>query len=312
MRGKIVFLIILPCLLSLSSVVFAELSIKVIYWKSLDVQMPSQDEIDSLRDVMIEVQSFFASEMDRYGFGEKTFDFTKDIEVVEGLLKLHQYTSPLTIHRESPSLIEFGLDNQIYVVFLGEAEHIGRGNAASQQLCANIPEQLIYCNNLVVIPTESRHITLPLLAHEIGHAFSLDHPQQRLIANRVDVMYFPLHVVPGVTMTLKDFALSQADAKFLNDGGRLSVQQDSQVLNQEIEIDTDVNNDGYTDLSDCLIVRSGMSVKSTYDTDINNDGVTDEIDLLIVKAKAVEAIVAAAPSLKILKNVTTWGVLKQK
>jgi hypothetical protein len=307
MKEKIVFLIILLCLLSLTSVVFAESPIKVIYWKSLDVQTPSQDEIDSLRDVMIEVQSFFASEMDRYGFGEKTFDF-KDIEVVEGVLKLHQYTSHWMIQRESP-LIERGLDNQIYVVFFGGSGHIGGNNALSQQLCANIPEQLTYCNILIVIPTESRHITLPLLAHEIGHAFSLDHPQQRLIANRVDVMYLPLHVIPGVTMTLKDFALSQKDAKFLNNGGRLSVQQDSQVLDQEI--DTDVNNDGYTDLSDCLIVRSGMSVKSTYDTDINNDGVTNILDLMLVKAAAFEAIVAAAPSQQKVIT-TTWGAIKQK
>lgn len=302
MKEKILFLITL-LFLFLSSA-FAEPPIKVIYWKSSDVEMPRQDEIDRLRDVMIEVQKFFASEMNRYGFGEKTFAF-ENIEVVEGKLKVNQYTSALTIHRETP-LTENGLDNQIYVVFLGGTGEIGRGNAVSQQLCANIPEQLIYCNNLVVIPTGTHHITLPLLAHEIGHAFSLDHPQHRLIKNKVDVMYFPLHVIPGVKMTLKDFALNQNDAEFLNNGGRLSVQQDS----QEVEIDTDVNGDGYTDLSDCLIVRSGMSVRSTYDTDINNDGVTNILDLMLVKAAAFEAIALAAPS-KQRAITTTWGALKQ-
>ena len=59
------------------------------------------------------------------------------------------------------------------------------------------------------------------------------------IANRVDVMYLPLHVIPGVTMTLKDFALSQKDTTFLNESDRLSVQQDSQDSNQDI--DADVN-----------------------------------------------------------------------
>ena len=208
----------------------AEPPIEVIYWQASDVQTPSQDELDSFHDVMIEVQSFFASEMNRHGFGEKTFAFNK-IKIVEGTKKLSQYTSSLwTIANETP-LIERGLDNQIYVVFLGKARSIGRGNAVSQQLCANIPEQLIYCNNLVVIPTESPHIVLPLVAHEIGHAFSLDHPAQRLIKNRVDIMYFPLHVIPGVTMTLKNFVLSVKDATFLNDGGRLSVQEGFQVSN---------------------------------------------------------------------------------
>lgn len=76
-------------------------------------------------------------------------------------------------------------------------------------------------------------------------------------------------------------------------------------------IDADVNRDGYVDLYDVLIVRSGMQKDVSYDTDINNDGVTDEIDLLIVKAKAHEAIAAAAPSKRKTK-LTTWGALKRR
>ena len=77
----------------------------------------------------------------------------------------------------------------------------------------------------------------------------------------------------------------------------------------EFTIDADVNNDGYVDLSDVLIVRSGMTRASTYDTDVNNDGTTNILDLLIVKAKALEAIAAAAPR-KRKVNITTWGTLK--
>jgi len=290
------------CFLLICSLAFAESPIRVIYWQSSDVEMPSQAELDALQDVMVAVQSFFALEMDRHGFGEKTFDF-KDIEVVEGKRKLSQYTSHWTMVNES-DLIERGLDNQIYVVFFGGSGHIGGNAAISQQLCQNIPEQLIYCNNLVVIPAESRHIMLPLLAHEIGHAFSLDHPTQRLIAGKVDVMYFPLHVVRGVTMTLENFVLSFKDATFLNDGGRLSVQS-----NQD---PADVNGDGSIDLTDVFIVRSAMKGGSTpYDTDLNSDGVTNMMDLTIVKLAAIEAIVAAAPS-KRSTITTTWGALKQK
>ncbi len=78
-----------------------------------------------------------------------------------------------------------------------------------------------------------------------------------------------------------------------------------------IEIDADVNDDGYVDLYDVLIVRSGMNQSVKYDTDVNNDGVTNEVDLLIVKAKAVEAIVAASPR-KRKVNITTWGNLKKR
>ena len=76
-------------------------------------------------------------------------------------------------------------------------------------------------------------------------------------------------------------------------------------------IDTDVNDDGYTDLYDCLIVRSGMSIESSYNTDINNDGVTNILDLMLVKAAAFEAIAAAAPSKRKVLT-TTWGELKRK
>ncbi len=291
-------------LLTVTSLVFAESPIKVFYWQASDVKI-QKDEIEYLTDAMIETQSFFASEMDRYGFGEKTFAFD-DIEIVEAKLKLRQYTSLWTIQRES-TVIEWGLDNQIYVVFLGGTGEIGGNTAISQQLCANIPEQLIYCNNLVVVPTAYREILLPLLAHEIGHAFSLDHAPKRLIANQVDVMYLPLHVTPGVTMTLKDFALNQKDAEFLEAGDRLSVQQSP----QETAIDADVNKDGYVDLYDVLIVRSGMNQSVKYDTDINDDGVTDEVDLHIVKSIAMQAIAAASPRKRKVK-LTTWAGLKRR
>ena len=75
-------------------------------------------------------------------------------------------------------------------------------------------------------------------------------------------------------------------------------------------IDADINDDGYVDLSDVMIVRSGMTQKSTYNTDVNADGVTNILDLLLVKAKAFEAIAAAAPE-KRKVNITTWGSIKE-
>ena len=230
----LLFLLVFAAVSELS----AEPPIEVIYFKPLDVQTPSQDEIDSIRDVMVEVQSFFAAEMDRYGFGPKTFDFNTDIRVVEGKRKLHQYTDVWMIQNEYP-VIERGLDNAIYVVFLGGAGSFGGGSAVSQQLCANIPEQLKYCNNLIIIPADIKLLWEVLAAHEIGHAFSLDHPPERLILNRVDIMYFPLWVIPGVKEELKNYALNREDATFLNEEGRLFIQEDSQDESQQI--DADVN-----------------------------------------------------------------------
>ncbi|MDE0426709.1 MAG: dockerin type I domain-containing protein [Candidatus Poribacteria bacterium] len=65
-------------------------------------------------------------------------------------------------------------------------------------------------------------------------------------------------------------------------------------------------------MSVVLIVRSAIKHKNSYNTDVNGDGVTNEIDLLIVKAKAHEAIVAAAPTSIRKKKITTWGALKRR
>lgn len=82
--------------------------------------------------------------------------------------------------------------------------------------------------------------------------------------------------------------------------------------NSDIDLDIDVNDDGNIDIYDVMIVRSGMSSKTTYDTDINNDGITDEVDLAIVKAAAHAAIAAAAPARYRSKKITTWGALKRR
>ena len=80
-------------------------------------------------------------------------------------------------------------------------------------------------------------------------------------------------------------------------------------------INADVNADGYVDLSDVMIVRSGMQNSTSYDTDLNDDDITDEIDLAIVKLAAIDSIAAAAPSKERLRKrkvkITTWGAIKR-
>lgn len=307
-ESKNFFLFVGLFLVCFSSFVSAEPPIEVIYWKSSDVKSPSQNELDSIHEVMVEVQSFFASEMDRHGFGLKTFDFNSEITVIDGKLKLHQYMSSHWEIVNESLLIERGWQNQIWVVFWGGASHVRPGaNALSQRLCQVNPQQEKYCNNLVLIPAAASDYHLPLVAHEIGHAFGInDHSPERFYLCWVDIMYFPLAVIPGVKEKLKNYAFNQEHAILLNEGERLSIQQDS---DQDIVLDTDVNNDGYTDLYDCLIVRAGMSAETVYDTDINNDGITNILDLMLVKAAAFEAIAAAAPSKRRVK-ITTLGALK--
>lgn len=85
------------------------------------------------------------------------------------------------------------------------------------------------------------------------------------------------------------------------------------TLPNETDFDADINNDGLVDLSDVRLVRMAMQTSILYDTDVNNDGITNELDILLVKAKAHEAIAAAAPAIAIRKKkLTTWGALKRR
>lgn len=79
------------------------------------------------------------------------------------------------------------------------------------------------------------------------------------------------------------------------------------------DIDADIDNNGFVDLSDVLLVRSAINSPMPYDTDVNNDGKTDELDVLLVKEQAHAAIIAAAPSLIRKRKITigTWGQLKK-
>ena len=96
----------------------------------------------------------------------------------------------------------------------------------------------------------------------------------------------------------------------------ITTDTDENDTDKEVEIDVcDVNQDGQIDLEDVKIVRSAMTqVLNDYNTDVNADGVTNNIDLNIVKLKAIEFIIAAAPSVvrPQSKIITTWGKIKKK
>ena len=319
LRQHALFLVVLATLLTFIGFVLAadaEPPIEIIYFKPSDIKTPSQDEIDSFRDLMIEIQSFFASEMDRYGFGQKTFAFNPNIRVVEGRLKAERYSDVDTVKNEIHQ-IDFEVQNKIDIVFLaGRQRILGGALGAILPLCwtwPGQPQDVNDCNYFGVIPTGYKEFLLPVTAHEIGHAFGLHHTPNMTVSGLTDIMFEQPIFYEGVKEELKNYAFSLKDATFLDRGSRLSVQQtiqqDPQGSNQEIVIDTDVNDDGYTDLYDCLIVRSGMSAETNYDTDINNDGVTNILDLMLVKAAAFEAIAAAAPSKRKVK-ITSWASQK--
>ena len=298
--------IFLTLFLSLMCVSFvsAQPVIELIYFAPSDVQgLNERLDLKRIVDYVAAGQKFYALEMDRLGFGPKTFEFNKDVVVVRGERGLNDYQNIDDIRPEIPNRSAWHANN-IQVVFLaGHYEFEGVPGILEQKCFAKVndPDD-IRCKKYVIMPWglgDKLNIE-PITAHEIGHALGLPH-----VTGKTNYLMHPVReVIPGVEGKVSVLELSMECGEILNTSDEVSLRPD--LL---LEIDADVNADGYVDLSDVLIVRSAIQNSVSYDTDVNNDGVTDEVDLLIVKALAIEAIAKASPSKRKVK-ITTWGAMK--
>ena len=298
--------VFLTLFLSLMCVSFvsAQPVIELIYFAPSDVQgLNERLDLKRIVDYVAAGQKFYALEMDRLGFGPKTFEFNKDVVVVRGERGLNDYQNIDDIRPEIPNRSAWHANN-IQVVFLaGHYEFEGFPGILEQKCFAKVndPDD-IRCKKYVIMPWglgDKLNIE-PITAHEIGHALGLPH-----VTGKTNYLMHPVReVIPGVEGKVSVLELSMECGEILNTSDEVSLRPD--LL---LEIDADVNADGYVDLSDVLIVRSAIQNSVSYDTDVNNDGVTDEVDLLIVKALAIEAIAKASPSKRKVK-ITTWGAMK--
>jgi hypothetical protein len=298
--------------------------------RASDQPVVYQHELNSIRDSIAEVQSFFASEMNRFGYSKKTFEFETNIPVYIGAKKLSEYEADVDVVRWQHGRLLTDFPDDIILIFLAGASSIETAGGIFTHRC----DATGNCNyrRLIVVPLEgSSDYRNRIIAHELGHAFGfLEH----LTSQKRYIMESYALIIPGEG-SLFNFQLHSEVARILNKSKDLSVIDDvdtekfDKIIRRPNDdeaddndnggnrdnINADVNADGYVDLSDVLIVRSAIQNSVSYDTDVNNDGVTDEIDVLIVKAKAMEALAAAAPSKERLRKrkvkITTWGAIKR-
>ncbi|MYG05787.1 hypothetical protein F4167_04075 [Candidatus Poribacteria bacterium] len=267
-------------------------------------------------DMVRDVQGFFADEMDRHGFGRKTFQYNPTIEIRKGRHTLAAYMADQNLVWFELGRFTFLPENTADIVFMEGADRVGNvgNNGRGILLWVTWAEDGgpgdDFGYYLVWIPSKVTEWLLPILAHELGHAFGIRaHNHNVLLDGKRTVMYRSVTRVSEI----EQYVFSLQEAKILDTSPFLSTTYAPHVPTHESgDIDADVNNDGRVDLSDVLVIRNAIQGSSAYDTDVNNDGKTDELDLLIVKAKAHAAIAAAAPMLRRRgMKFSTWGRIKR-
>ncbi len=164
---SIVFITILfPCFAQENTA--EEYIVKVVYFVSKDRE-PSEDVDTKIRQLVKQVQTFYADQMESYGYGRKTFRFESDTNgdpVVHRVIgtkegKLYQQ-APHSVFGEFANRIQ--TRNTILFVVLdhGFPTIAGAGGVA-------------FSGARMLIPASGGSFGLKTAAHELGHTFTLPH-----------------------------------------------------------------------------------------------------------------------------------------
>lgn len=161
-----------------------QLTVRAVYLTPTDETQPSEEEISLKRNILIDVQRFYGKEMNKRGYGYKTFNPEKDdnnrvvIHNIKGKRTLKQYEKLELIRGEVNTVFgnpfNIGAENVIWVVFLTGAENINTG-AYTLGMCLLWEGVDHVCAYHSLIPVNRDTLITHATAHELGHAFGLNH-----------------------------------------------------------------------------------------------------------------------------------------
>ena len=141
--------------------------VKAIYFKPANVALNTAKV-----EGMIEgAQELYQSEMDRHGFGEKTFRLDPNLHIVRGQHNLAHYTQNNTYNKIAAELpAQFKNQNNVYAIFVAGAVQV-EGWACG----TGFPIFGWANGGTALIAEHSQCPPVALTAHELGHAFGLYH-----------------------------------------------------------------------------------------------------------------------------------------
>lgn len=177
----IILLLLTFVLCSVTSDALENFTVRVIYFQPADVNDPNMPDL--IRNRMADVHEFYADEMDRHGFGRKTFRIEKDatdkivVHTINGKHNADHYgNAPKTHIAMQPELpAEFLNHKNANIFFIGGIRHYnnGTGGIALGVLFWGAGNNGGYA----LIPT--RHMQFDVVVHELGHTFGLSHNKHR-------------------------------------------------------------------------------------------------------------------------------------
>ena len=174
-RQHRLFICILAFLLILVGfVVAADAAVRVIYFVPNDRTV--QPHIPSALDTQIKtVQTFYANQMEQHGYGRKTFDIETD---GTGSLVVHQITGLFNdtyYHNDTLSKVHneirtyFDTETDVYAIFVDISTERVKGSCGITY----------FEGGPAMFPVNGECVTgdagIDLIAHELGHAFNLEH-----------------------------------------------------------------------------------------------------------------------------------------
>ena len=218
---RFVFFPLLLILLCVSSV-SAQPVVKVAVLRASDQPVVYKHETDAIRESMTEIQSFFASEMNRLGYGKKTFEFETNIPVYIGAKKLSEYEADIDVVRWQQGRVLTDFPDDIHLIFLAGASSIGTSAGTAGGAFTHRCDATGDCNyrRLIVMPLAgSEDYRNRITAHELGHAFGF---YEHLTSQKKYLMESYAFIIPGEG-SLFNFQLHPDVARILNKSKDLSV-----------------------------------------------------------------------------------------